>query len=201
MKKIILPFLLALAVTLIGCSTLNTPDARVTLSEPYVLTESGLVEQDQLEPGTYAQNQIIAAGDYLRADLEALAPLPAGATIQPGQSPSQLEMTLQAISGVAGTIPGGQPIGALLLGVAGIAKIWRDQKRIKDFSQVARTLGSARDSALDVIATLPDRVQAQRLEQQINEHTEHFARGLGKARNLLDTILQETATPTKKPIT
>lgn len=192
--------LFALAAVLSGCSTMQTPDARVTLTEPYVLTEKGLIEQDQVEPGTYAQNQIIPPGDYLRADIEALAPLPEGLQVQPGQSPSQLELTLQALSGVAGTIPGGQPIGALFLGVAGIAKIWRDQKRIKDFSQVARTLGSARDSALDVIATLPDRDQAERLEQQINAHMEHFAKGLGKARGILDAILQETETPTKKPV-
>lgn len=197
MKKFPL-ILFALAGIFTGCSTMQTPDARVTLAEPYVLTESGLVQQADIEPGTYAQNQIIEAGDYLRAELEALAPIPPGAQIQPGTSPSQMEMTLNALSGVAGTIPGGQPVGALLLGAAGLAKIWRDQKHIKDVSKVARTLAAARDSSLDVIATLPDKDQARRLEEQINAHTEHFAKSLGKARDLLDTIMRETETPTKK---
>jgi len=195
MKTIIA--LIALTI-LTGCSTFETPDARVTLAESYVLTEKGLVEQDQIEPGTYAQNQIVPAGEYFRADIEALAPIPEGAFIEAGQSPSQIELTLQALSGVAGTVPGGQPFAAFLLGAVGIAKIWRDQKRIKDVEKVARTLAAARDSSLDVIATLPDRDQAQRLEDQINSHTEHFAKNLGEARNLLDAILTETSTPTKK---
>lgn len=201
MKKYPALILFALAAFLTGCSTLQTPDARVTLSENYVLTETGLVQQNQLEPGTYAANQVIEAGDYLRAELEALAPLPAGIQLHPGQHPSQIEMTLQALSGVAGTIPGGQPIGALLLSLVGIAKIWRDQKRIKDVSRVAKTLAAARDSSLDVIATLPDREQARRLEEQINAHTEHFAKGLGTARDLLDVFLREAETPVKKPLT
>lgn len=189
--------------TLAGCSTLQTPDAKVTLPEPYVLTERGLVEQDKADPETYRPEQVIEAGDYMRADIERIAPgqdLPAGATVTPGESPSALENILTSLGGVAGSIPGGQPVGALLLGAAGVAKIWRDSRRIKDTEKVARTLASARDAALDTVATLPDRATAERLEQEINSHTEHFAKGLGKTRDFLDQILKETETPTKKQI-
>lgn len=201
MKKIITVLLIAVA-TLTGCDTLQTPDARVTLASPHVATPQGLVLQSEMEPGTYAVNQVLEPGTYERAEIEAFAPgpLPRSVQIEPGQTPSQLENTLSALGGVANTIPGGQPIGLLFLGAASLAKIWRDSRTIKDTRRVAQTLAQARDSSLDVIATLPDREQAERLEQQIEAHTNHFAANLGKARDLLDTILAETATPTKKPL-
>jgi len=204
--KRILPIVLAAALALSGCGHLQTavesPDARVTLSESYVATPTGLVERAEAEPGTYAQNQVIEPGTYTRADLEAFAPgpLPASAEVEPGQSPSFLENILTAVGGVASTIPGGQPIGVLLVGAAGMAKIWRDQRRIKDTERVAKTLASARDAALDTVATLPDREQARRIEEEINQHTEHFAKRLGKTRDLLDAIIVETSTPTKRAI-
>lgn len=201
MKKLLIP-LIALASVLTGCSYLETSDAQVTLDAPHVATPIGLVPQSEVEPGSYAVNQVLEPGTYSRAEVEAFAPgpLPRSVQVQPGQSPNQIESTLQAIGGVASTIPGGQPFGVLLAAAALVAKIWRDSRTIKDTRRVAQTLGKARDSALDVIATLPDRDQAEKLERQINEHTDHFAGKLGKARELLDAILAETATPTKKPI-
>ncbi len=204
--KTILPVFLAALLAMSGCGHLQkaveSPDADVTLSESYVATPAGLVEQDEAEPGTYAQNQVIEPGTYSRADLEAFAPgpLPESVQVEPGDTPSFVENLLVAVGGVASTIPGGQPVGVLLAGAAGIAKIWRDQRRIKDTERVAKTLASARDAALDTVATLPDREQARRIEEEINSHTEHFAKSLGKARNVLDAILRETETPTKRPI-
>lgn len=185
-----------------ACSTLETPDAKITLHETYVATSSGLVEADQLEAGTYAQNQVVEAGTYTRAELQqkAIGPIPESATIQAGQQPSQAEMSLNAAAGLANSIPGGQPFGLALLGLSAIAKIWRDRRTIKDYTAVARTLASARDTSLDVVATLPDREQAQKIENAINEGTEHFAKQLGNARAILDALLTETATPTKKPL-
>lgn len=201
MKKTLITILL-IGSFLTGCSSLETSKARVTLETPHVATPTGLKPESQVEPGTYAENQVLQPGTYSRFDVGAFAPgeLPRSVTVQPGDTSSQIENTLEAFGGVANTIPGGQPIGLILLGAASIAKIWRDSRTIKDTRRVAQTLGAARDSSLDVIATLPDREQAQRLEDQINAHTEHFAKGLGKTRDLLDTILRETETPTKKAI-
>jgi len=200
MIKYLLPILFAVCFS--GCSSLNTPGASVTLDAPHVATPQGLLPQSEVEAGSYAVNQILQPGTYSRAEVAAFAPGPVPETIrvEPGPQQSQIESTLEALGGVAGTIPGGQPYGLLLLGAASIAKIWRDSRTIKDTRLVAQTLAQARDSSLDIIATLPDRAQAERLERQINEHIDEFARKLGKTRQLLDTILAETATPTKKPI-
>jgi hypothetical protein len=158
--------------------------------------------ESDMEPGTYALNQVLEPGVYTRSEVEAFAPgpLPRSIQIEAGESASQIELILQSLGAVSDSVPGGQPIGTLLLGAAGIAKIWRDRRTIKDTRRVAETLARSRDSALDVIATLPDREQARNLERQIEEHTAHFARNLGHARDLLDAILKETETPTKKPI-
>jgi hypothetical protein len=112
-----------------------------------------------------------------------------------------LEQTLEALGGVANSIPGGQPVGVLLLGAASLAKIWRDKQTIRDAQAVAKTLAQARDSALDVIATLPDREQAQQIEEQINQQTAYYAEKLGSAKKMLDAILAEAETPTKTPVT
>lgn len=196
--------LLALGFT--GCDTiqpaLESPDAKVTLSQPYVATEKGAIPQSKAEPGTYAENQVIESGTYTRTDLERFFPgsLPETAQIEPGKTPSMFEQIASSIGGIAAAIPGGQPIAAGALALAGLGKIWRDKRKIDDTEAVARTLAKSRDSALDVVATLPDKEQARNLEREINEHTEHFARSLGKARKYLDAILKETETPTKKKV-
>lgn len=202
MKKIFLLSTILFAGLITGCSILQTPDAPVTLSEQHVATPTGLTPSSQVEPGTYAQNQVIEAGTYSRAELEAFAPgpLPENAIVQPGQSPSFLENLLVSISGVAGTIPGGQPVGVLLLGAAGIAKVWRDKKKRVNAENVARTLGSTLDTALDVVATLPDRDQARKIEAQILSAREHFAKSYRAVRESLDAVLEETGTPRKEPI-
>ncbi|PXA04832.1 hypothetical protein DDZ13_06615 [Coraliomargarita sinensis] len=155
-----------------------------------------------MEPGTYAQNQVIEAGTYLRSELEEFAPgpLPESVAIQPGQSPSMLEQILSAAGGLASTVPGGQPFGVALLGLAGIGKIWRDRRKIKDLDRGAKTLSASVDSIKDVFASLPDRELGRKLESELDKHISQNAGRLKAGRDLIDAILSEMATPTKQRI-
>ena len=189
-----------LSFLFVGCSTLETADAQVTLHKPYVLTDSGLSPQDEMTPGTYALNQIVDAGTYRRADLQQIMPgrsLPAGATIQPGESPSLFETVAYSIGTIADSVPGGQPVGALALGIAVFGKMWRDKRKLNDVQLAARTIGQIYDTALDINATDTDRERALEREARMDKARGELVSKVGRVRDLVDAILDETATPTK----
>ena len=185
-----------------GCSTLETSDAKVTLHESFVLTESGLKPESGMTPGTYAINQVVDAGTYLRADLQAIMPgrsLPAGATVEPGESLSAWEILANSVGAIANTIPGGQPVGALAVGVALVGRIWRDKRKLKDTELAARTIGQIYDTALDINATDEDRERAREREARMQKARHELTAKAGKVRDLVDAILAATETPTKRP--
>jgi hypothetical protein len=202
MHKCIIFLMLALAGLFAGCASTQTPDASVTLAAPHVATERGLVPQSDLDPGTYAVNQVLQPGTYSRAEINAFAPgpLPQSVTIDPGTTASPLENGLSAFGTVASSIPGGQPLGVLLLGLGGIAKIWRDSREIKSTRKVAQTLAASQDSIKDVFGALPDRKLGEKLESEFDRHVQENAKRMKVGRDLLDAILLEMATPTKKLI-
>jgi hypothetical protein len=204
MKKqyLIVALLLALVSIFSGCSAVESPSARVTLESPHVATETGLKLESELEPGSYAVNQVLPAGTYERGKLREFAPgpLPRSVSIEPGNTPSPLETGLAAVGTVANSIPGGQPIGTLFLGLVGIAKIWRDSREIKSTRKVAQTLAASQDSIKDVFAALPDRALGQKLESEFDRHIQENGQRLKVGRDLLDAILNEMATPSKKVV-